>query len=83
MSASVELQIEHVIEGNLSLPKNNCFLALPMYWPVRSFNIIVFCEFVIVGLDQKALESSLSIFGFIVHLLMLGNWVAIISRLFF
>jgi len=48
-----------VIEGNLSLPKNNCFLALPMYWPVRSFNMIVFCESVIVGLDQNALESSL------------------------
>ena len=83
MSAFVELQMEHVIEGNLSLPKNSCFLALPMYWPVRSFNIIVFYESVILGFDQNALESSLSILGFIVHLLMLGNWIAIISRLFF
>ena len=43
--------------------------------------MFVFCAFVIVGLVQRVLDSSLSIVGFIVHLLMLGNWVAIISRL--
>ncbi len=62
--------MEHVIEGNLSLPKNSCFLALPIYWPVRNFNILVFCASVIMGLCQKELDSSLSIYGFVVHLLM-------------
>ena len=27
MSGSMELQIEHVIERNASLPRNSCFLA--------------------------------------------------------
>ena len=35
-----------------------------------------------MGLDQNALDSSLSIFGFIVHLLMLGKLFVISSRLF-
>ena len=34
VSALRELQIGHVFDGNLCMPKNNCFLALPMYWPV-------------------------------------------------
>ncbi len=78
----MELQIGHVIDGNLSLPKNSCFLALPMYWPVRNFKMLIFWESVIAGLDQKALDSSLSISGFIVHLLMLGKRIASSSRLF-
>jgi hypothetical protein len=81
VSASHELHIGHVIEGNLSMPKNSCFLAFPMYCPVRNFSRLVFCEYVITGLDQKLLEISLSISGFIVHLLMLGNCSAIIFRL--
>ncbi len=82
VSASKELQIGHVIDGNLSMPKNSCFLALPMYCPVRNFSRLVFCESVIAGLDQKLLDISLSMSGFIVHLLMLGNCSAIISKLF-
>ena len=83
MSTSSELYIEHVIEGNLSLPKNSCFRALPIYWPVRNFNILVLCAFVIVGLCQNAFDSSLSISRFVVHLLMLGNWFDMITILFF
>ena len=83
MSASGELQIGHVIDGNLSMPKNSCFLALPMYCPVRNLSIHVFCESVIVGLDQKLLDSSLSISGFIIHLLMLGNYSDNVFRLLF
>ena len=30
-----KLQMEYVIEGNLSLPKNSCFFAFPMSWLVR------------------------------------------------
>ena len=74
--------MEHVIDGNLSLPKNSCFLALPMYWPVRNFKRLVFCESIIVGLDQNSLERSLSISRFIVHLLMLGNRCASSFKLF-
>lgn len=47
----------HVVEGNLSLPKNNCFLRLPMYCPVRNFMMQVFCESVMFEFFQKALES--------------------------
>ena len=82
MSASGELHIGHVIDGNLCMPKNNCFRALPIYWPVRNFRRVVFCESVITGLDQNLLDSSLSISGFIVHLEMFGNFCAIISRFF-
>ncbi len=60
----------HVIEGNLSMPKNNCFLLFPMYCPV---SIVVFCESVMARLDQNLLERSLFMFGFVVHLLMFGN----------
>ena len=52
------------------MPKNNCFLALSMYCPMRNFNRHVFCGSDIVGLDQKLLDIFLSISGFIVHILM-------------
>ena len=81
VSASCELQIGHVVDGNLSLPKNSCFLALPMYCPVRNFRRLVFCESVIIGLDQKWLDILLSMSGFDVHLLMLGNCIANFFRL--
>ena len=81
MFASWELQIEHVMDGNLSMPKNNCFLALPMYCPVRNLSIHVFSGSDIAGLDHKLLDISLSILGFIVHLLMLGNCLAMVFRL--
>ena len=83
VSASKELQIGHVCDGNLCMPKNSCFLALPMYCPVRNFSKLVFLESVISGLVHKSFDSSLSIFGFIVHLQMLGNCCAIISRFLF
>ena len=70
--ASTNLYIEHVIEGNLFFSKKNCFLALPIYWSVRNFNIFVFCAFVIDGLDHNELDILILIFGFIVHLLMFG-----------
>ena len=63
----------HVFEGNLAMPKNNCFLAFPMYCPVRNFSMVVFCESVMAGLVQNSLERSLSMVGFVVHLLMFGN----------
>ena len=31
VSGSGELHMGHVIGGKASLPKNNCFLAFPMY----------------------------------------------------
>ena len=71
----------HVMEGNLSMPKNSCFLAFPIYWPVRNFNRFVFCASVMVGLDQNSLEISLSMSGFIVHLLMFGKRCAMMSKL--
>ena len=74
--------MEHVIEGNLSLPKNSCFLALPMYWPVRNFSMFVFWASVIIGLCQKLLDNSLSMSGLVVHLLMLGNWFVMIAMFF-
>ena len=82
VSASGELHIGHVLDGNLSMPKNSCFLAFPMYCPVRNFRMLVFCESVIIGLDQKLLDSSLSMSGFVVHLWMLGNLSAIILVIF-
>ena len=39
---SRELHMRHVIDRKASLPKNNCFLAFPMYWPCLSFEIHVF-----------------------------------------
>jgi hypothetical protein len=79
--ASEELQIGHVIDENLSMPKTSCFLALPMYCLVRNFSIHVFCEYDIAGLDHKLLDIALSISGFIVHLLMLGNCYDMVFRL--
>ena len=82
MSASRELHIGHVLDGNLWMPKNSCFLALPIYWPVRNFKMVVFCVSDIAGFVQNLLDSSLSISGFIVHLEMFGNFCAITSRFF-
>jgi hypothetical protein len=84
VSASGELHIGHVFYGNLWIPKNNCFLALPIYCPVRNFRRVVFCEYryLIAGLDHNLLDNSLSISVFIVHLEMFGNFCAIISRFF-
>jgi hypothetical protein len=63
VSASKELHIGHVIVGNRSMPKNSCFLALPMYWPVRNFSMLVICESVIVEVSQNLLDMSLSMSG--------------------
>lgn len=70
MSEFEELHMEQLMDGNLSLPKNNFFLAFPMYCLVRNFKIVVFCESLVVELVQKEFESSLSRFGFVVHLLI-------------
>ena len=82
VSASRELQIGHAFDGNICMPKNSRFLAIPMYWLVRSFRRLVFCESIIAGLDQQLSDSLLSIYGFIVHIQMLGNCCAIISKFF-
>ena len=82
MSASWELHIGHVLDGNLWIPKNNYFLALPMYWPVRNFSKVIFCGSVIAGLVQNLLDSSLLISGLLVHLFMFGNLCAIIIKFF-
>ena len=62
-----------MLDGNLCIPKNGCFLALPMYWPMRNFERVVFCKYVIARLDHKLLDNLLSIYGFIVNLAMLAN----------
>ena len=72
----------HVIEGYLCLPKNICFLVLPMYVPVRNLMRHDFCLSVIAGFSQNSLESSLSIFAFPVHLRVLGVCMAMLSKLF-
>ena len=81
MSGSVEVQIGHVMDGNLSIPKKSCLRAFPMYWPVRNLITHVICESVIVGFFQKLVESSLSISLLPVHFSMLGKLSEIRSRL--
>lgn len=49
MSGSVEAHIGHVIDGNLSIPKKNCFCAFPMYWSVWNLIRHVTCESEMVG----------------------------------
>ena len=66
VSAYGELHIGHVFDGNLCIPKNISFQALPIYWPVRNFKRVIFCEFDIAELDQNLLDISLYISGFII-----------------
>ena len=82
VSASWKLHIGHVFYGNLWISKNSCFLALPMYWHVRNFSMVIFCGSVIEGLVQNLLDSSLSISGLLVHLFMFGNICAMIFKFF-
>jgi hypothetical protein len=67
--------------GIVLCQKKQLFHGIAMYWPVWDFSMLVFCECVIVGVDQNLLDMSLSMSGFIVHLLMLGNRSASIFRL--
>ena len=69
---SGKLQIGHVIEGYVWWPKNNCFLALPMYVPVRNLIRQDICLSVIEGFVQKSFDNSLSMSTFSVHLHVLG-----------
>ena len=82
MSASSELHIEHVIEGNLSLPKKMLFSCIAHVLANAYFSRLVFCASVIRELYQKLLDSSLSMYGFVVYLLMLGNWFVMIAMFF-
>ena len=41
-----KLHMGHVINENASLPKNNCFMAFPMYWQCFSSRRHVFWELV-------------------------------------
>ena len=68
VSGSYELQMGHVIDGYVCLPKNSCFRALPIYVPVRNLMRHDFCLYVMSGFSQNSLESSLSISTFHVHL---------------
>ena len=60
--------------------QNRCFLALPIYWHVWSFKTCLICASDILGLFQKLLKSSLSMYSLCVHLLMLGNNSATASK---
>ena len=80
MSGSVEVHIRHVMDGNLSIPKNSCFRAFPMNWPVRNLMRHVICELEVIGFFQKLVESSLSILLLPVHFSMLGKFSEIRSR---
>ena len=80
MSGSVELQIEHVVEGKRSMPKNNCFRKLPMYWPVWNLMRHVFWTSVMRGFVQNSLESFLSMSAFPVHFLIFGKLLAMSMR---
>ena len=82
VSNSYELQIGQVMVGNLCLPKNICFMAWPMYVPVRNLIRHDFCLSVIVGLFQNSLESSFSMSSLFVHIHILGVCMAIGSKLF-
>ena len=57
MSASSELQIGHVLDGYVSLPKKSCFLACPIYCLVQNFTRHVFCLSVMIGLFQKSFDK--------------------------
>jgi hypothetical protein len=81
--ASSELQIGHVWDGYVFLPKKSCFLACPMYCPVLNFTKHVCCLFVIAGLFQKSLDKSLSMSLLSSQLCSWCVWVAIIIRLCF
>ena len=72
----------HVIEGYLWRPKNNCFLALPMYVHVRNLMMDEFCLSVIEGFSENSFDNSFSISIFYVHLQVLGVCVAMIAMLF-
>ena len=82
---SFELHMGHVIEGYLWWPKNICFLALPMYVPVRNLIRHDFCLSVIEGFVQNSFDNSLSMSTFSVHLHVLGvlivfDYIIIISK---
>ena len=76
VSGSFELHMGHVIEGYRWWPKNSCFLALPMYVPVRNLRRQDFCLSVIEGFVQNSFDNSLSMSTFSVHLHVLGVCVA-------
>src|SRR5665213_2050512 len=78
-----ELHMGHVIEGYLWWPKNICFLALPIYVPVRNLIRHDFCLSVIEGFVQNSFDSSLSMSTFSVHLHVLGVCVAMVAILVF
>jgi len=80
VSAFVELHMGHVFDGNRMFPKKSCFLACPIYWPVRNLSMLVIWESVIAGLFQKSLEDSAWMSGLEVHLFMLGKFCARIVR---
>ena len=82
VSTSCKLQMGHVFEGNLCIPKINCVMVFPMYWLFLNSSMFVFCESINSRLFQKSLDISLSMMGFMVHLLMLGKSSANIYRLF-
>ena len=81
MSTSNELQIGHVLDGYAFLPKKSCFLACPIYCPVRNFTRHIFCLFVMINLFQKSFDITLSISLLSSHLCNWCVWVAMMVRL--
>ena len=83
VSASSELHMGHVWDGYAILPKKSCFLACPIYCPVRNLTRHVFCLYVMTGLFQKSFDNTLSISLLSSHLCNWCVWVAMRARLCF
>jgi hypothetical protein len=75
VSTALVLHSEHVVVGYL-VGQKRCLWALPMYWLVRNlFSCFIwFSE--ICGLVQNSLEDMLSMFTSLVHLCILGKFLA-------
>jgi hypothetical protein len=66
----------HVFNGYASLPKKSCFLACPIYCPVRNLIRHVVFLYVMVGFFQKSFYSALSMSLLSSHLCNWCVWFA-------
>ena len=64
VSASIELQIGHVLDGKASLSKKSCFRAWPIYCPIQNFIKHVFCLSMMTRFVQKSFNNILSMSSF-------------------
>ena len=69
VSFSSKLQTSQLGLGYL-VGQKRCLQVFPMYCLVRNFSICLICASMICGLVQNVLESSISMLGSFVHLLM-------------